>query len=243
MLKDAALLQLDLLLAALERDLVLKDSTPYNVQFRGARGCSSTSGRSSGCARASPGRVTASSAMLYLYPLLLQALQGCALPAVAARLPRGHHGDRDARPDVPRAIAFDAACRPTSSCTHGSSAATRHRGGEVREDLRRAGFPQGADRRQRPQAPRARAAVALGPARGRMDGVRRAQQLQRRGCCAQGGLRTRRGPGMLAAAGLGHRRQQRPLLAPRRRTLGGGRDRRRSGAARTAVPRAARRGR
>ena len=37
MLKDAALVQLDLLLAALERDLVLKDSTPYNMQFRGAR--------------------------------------------------------------------------------------------------------------------------------------------------------------------------------------------------------------
>ena len=37
MLKDAALVQLDLLLAALEHDLVLKDSTPYNVQFKGAR--------------------------------------------------------------------------------------------------------------------------------------------------------------------------------------------------------------
>jgi hypothetical protein len=31
MLKDAALLQLDLLLASLEHDLVLKDATPYNV--------------------------------------------------------------------------------------------------------------------------------------------------------------------------------------------------------------------
>ncbi|HEX2413723.1 MAG TPA: hypothetical protein VHJ37_00775, partial [Thermoleophilaceae bacterium] len=37
MLKDAALVQLDLLLAALDHDLVLKDSTPYNVQFKGAR--------------------------------------------------------------------------------------------------------------------------------------------------------------------------------------------------------------
>src|SRR5690349_2305769 len=37
MLKDAALLQLDLLLAALERDLILKDASPYNVQFVGAR--------------------------------------------------------------------------------------------------------------------------------------------------------------------------------------------------------------
>jgi hypothetical protein len=36
MLKDAALLQLELLLAALDEDLILKDSSPYNVQFRGA---------------------------------------------------------------------------------------------------------------------------------------------------------------------------------------------------------------
>ena len=37
MLKDAALLQLDLLAEALEEDLVLKDSSPYNVQFRGGK--------------------------------------------------------------------------------------------------------------------------------------------------------------------------------------------------------------
>ncbi len=37
MLRDAALLQLDLLLAALSEGMILKDSTPFNVQFRGAR--------------------------------------------------------------------------------------------------------------------------------------------------------------------------------------------------------------
>jgi len=37
MLRDAALLQLDLLDAALAEDMILKDSTPYNVQFVGAR--------------------------------------------------------------------------------------------------------------------------------------------------------------------------------------------------------------
>lgn len=35
MLRDAALLQLDLLLAALAEGMILKDSTPYNIQFRG----------------------------------------------------------------------------------------------------------------------------------------------------------------------------------------------------------------
>ena len=63
MLNDAALLQLDLLLAALDEDLMLKDSSPYNVMLRGAQPrSSSTSARSSGCARASRGSATASSA-------------------------------------------------------------------------------------------------------------------------------------------------------------------------------------
>ncbi|HEX2070312.1 MAG TPA: hypothetical protein VHF90_01530, partial [Thermoleophilaceae bacterium] len=37
MLKEAALLQLDLNLAALEEGMILKDSTPYNVQFKGSK--------------------------------------------------------------------------------------------------------------------------------------------------------------------------------------------------------------
>ncbi len=37
MLKDAALLQLDLLKDALEEGMILKDSTPYNIQWQGAR--------------------------------------------------------------------------------------------------------------------------------------------------------------------------------------------------------------
>ena len=37
MLKDAAILQLDLMLAALAEGMILKDATPYNVQWRGAQ--------------------------------------------------------------------------------------------------------------------------------------------------------------------------------------------------------------
>jgi SAM-dependent methyltransferase len=37
MLRDAALLQLDLALAALDEELITKDATPYNVQFVGTR--------------------------------------------------------------------------------------------------------------------------------------------------------------------------------------------------------------
>jgi len=37
MLRDAALLQLELLAAALKEDMILKDATPYNVQWKGGR--------------------------------------------------------------------------------------------------------------------------------------------------------------------------------------------------------------
>jgi SAM-dependent methyltransferase len=76
MLKDAALLQLDLLLEALDHGLVLKDSTPYNVQFEGARPVFIDVG---GFERLREGELWVGYrqfCMLYLYPLLLQATRG-----------------------------------------------------------------------------------------------------------------------------------------------------------------------
>jgi len=76
MLKEAALLQLDLLLAALEHDLILKDSSPYNVQFRGSRPMFIDVGAFE---RLRPEELWVGYrqfCMLYLYPLLLQALKG-----------------------------------------------------------------------------------------------------------------------------------------------------------------------
>jgi SAM-dependent methyltransferase len=76
MLKDAALLQLDLLLAALEHDLVLKDSTPYNVQFKGARPVFVDVGSFERRREGEPWVGYRQFCMLYLYPLLLQAAKG-----------------------------------------------------------------------------------------------------------------------------------------------------------------------
>lgn len=73
MLKDAALLQLDLLLAALEHDLVLKDSTPYNVQFKGARPTFVDVGSFERLRAGEPWVGYRQFCMLYLYPLLLQS--------------------------------------------------------------------------------------------------------------------------------------------------------------------------
>ena len=72
MLKDAALLQLDLLLAALEHDLVLKDSTPYNVQFKGARAVFVDIGAFERLREGERWVGYRQFCMLYLYPLLLQ---------------------------------------------------------------------------------------------------------------------------------------------------------------------------
>jgi hypothetical protein len=76
MLKDAALLQLDLLLDALDHDLVLKDSTPYNVQFKGARPVFVDVGSFERIREGEPWVGYRQFCMLYLYPLLLQAAKG-----------------------------------------------------------------------------------------------------------------------------------------------------------------------
>lgn len=75
MLKDAALLQLDLLLASLEKNMVLKDSTPYNVQFKGARPVFVDVGSFERLREGEPWIAYRQFCMLYLYPLLLQSVK------------------------------------------------------------------------------------------------------------------------------------------------------------------------
>ena len=76
MLKDAALVQLDLLLAALEHDLVLKDSTPYNIQFKGAKPLFVDIGSFERIREGEPWVGYRQFCMLYLYPLLLLSAKG-----------------------------------------------------------------------------------------------------------------------------------------------------------------------
>ena len=139
MLKDAGLLQLDLLLAALERDLVLKDSTPYNVQFRGARALFVDVGSFERLRPGEPWAGYRQFCMLYLYPLLLQALKGVrfqpwlrgSLEGITATEMRGLMSARDRfRRGLPTHVFLHARLERRYA----------DRGGEVREDLRRAGF-------------------------------------------------------------------------------------------------------
>ena len=75
MLKDAALLQLDLNLAALEEDMILKDSSPYNVQFKGSKPVFVDVGSFERLREGEPWIGYRQFCMLYLYPLLLQSVK------------------------------------------------------------------------------------------------------------------------------------------------------------------------
>lgn len=76
MLKDAALLQLDLMLAALEHDLMVKDATPYNVQFVGSQPVFIDIGSFERLREQELWTGYRQFCTLYLYPLLLQATKG-----------------------------------------------------------------------------------------------------------------------------------------------------------------------
>jgi hypothetical protein len=73
MLREAALLHLEVLDAALAEDLILKDSSPYNVQWRGTRPVFIDVGSFERLPAGEPWLGYRQFCMLFLYPLLLQA--------------------------------------------------------------------------------------------------------------------------------------------------------------------------
>ncbi len=78
MLKDAALLQLELILAALDENLMLKDASPYNVQWRGSNPVFIDVGSFERLREGEPWIGYRQFCSLLLYPLLLQAYKGVA---------------------------------------------------------------------------------------------------------------------------------------------------------------------
>lgn len=73
MLRDAALLQLDVTLAALEEGMTLKDATPFNVQWVGSRPTFIDIGSFTAYHAGDPWTGYRQFCELFLYPLLLQA--------------------------------------------------------------------------------------------------------------------------------------------------------------------------
>ena len=76
MLKDATLLQLELLEAALDEDMTLKDASPYNVQWRGSRPVFVDVGSFERLRPGEPWAGYRQLCTLSLYPLMLQAYKG-----------------------------------------------------------------------------------------------------------------------------------------------------------------------
>jgi hypothetical protein len=76
MLRDAALLTLDINLASIDEDLILKDATPYNVQFKGSRPVFLDVGSWEKINPGEPWAGYRQFCMQFLYPLMLQAYKG-----------------------------------------------------------------------------------------------------------------------------------------------------------------------
>jgi precorrin-6B methylase 2 len=76
MLREAALLQLELLRRALDENLILKDASSYNVQWRGTKPVFIDVGSFERLREGEPWAAYRQFCMLYLNPLLLQAYKG-----------------------------------------------------------------------------------------------------------------------------------------------------------------------
>jgi hypothetical protein len=139
MLRDAALLQLDLLLAGLDEQLTLKDGSPYNVQWRGAQPVFIDIGSFERLRPGEPWAGYRQFCMLYLYPLLLQAYRGLPFqpwlrgslegiePAACRRMLR-------LRDFVHRGVLSHVLLHERLERNNGD------RGGSVRRELEAAGF-------------------------------------------------------------------------------------------------------
>ena len=82
MLKDAALLQLELNLRALQAGLALKDASPYNIQWRGSAPIFIDVGSFERLRPTEPWAGYRQFCMLFLYPLMLQAYKDLPFHAV-----------------------------------------------------------------------------------------------------------------------------------------------------------------
>ncbi|MGZ5325223.1 MAG: methyltransferase [Solirubrobacterales bacterium] len=104
MLRDAALLQLDLLQRALDQGLMLKDASPYNVQWRGVNPVFIDVSSFERLREGEPWAGYRQFCMLFLYPLMLQAYRGIdfqpllrgAIDGIPPSQARALFGGRDA---------------------------------------------------------------------------------------------------------------------------------------------------
>jgi hypothetical protein len=139
MLRDAALLQLELLRRGLDEDLILKDASSYNVQWRGTKPVFIDVGSFERLRRGEPWAGYRQFCMLYLNPLLLQAYKGIdfrpwlrgSLAGITPAEARHVLGGRDV---FRRGVLTNVALHARLERKHDESSR------DVKTELRRAGF-------------------------------------------------------------------------------------------------------
>ena len=166
MLRDAALLHLDLMREALAEDMILKDASPYNVQWRGARPVFIDIPSFEPLAKGAPWVGYRQFCELFLYPLMLQAYKGADFrPWLRGRID-GIPAGRDAPADVP-ARSGEARRAASRRCAKRAAAPLFGQQAQRARNPRGSRLRQGADPQQRGQARRpdqpARARRASGP--------------------------------------------------------------------------------
>jgi hypothetical protein len=142
MLRDAALLTLDLNLASLDEDLILKDATPYNVQFKGSRPVFVDVGSWEKFVPGEPWAAYRQFCMQFLYPLMLQGYKGVpfqpwlrgAIDGITPSQARALLGFRDRFRKGTTTHVFIHARLDQSYSRRGRT------GGDVKKELKSAGF-------------------------------------------------------------------------------------------------------
>ena len=139
MLRDAALLQLELLERAVAKDLILKDSSPYNVQWRGATPVFIDVGSFERLTPGEPWVGYRQFCMLFLYPLLLQAYKAVPFQpwlrgSIEGITPEECRSLMSARDLLRRGVLTHVVLH--SRLERGEA----ERGGDVKRELRAAGF-------------------------------------------------------------------------------------------------------
>ena len=139
MLQDAALLQIDLLLAALDEGMTLKDATPFNIQWIGTRPVFIDIGSFTAAAPGEPWAGYRQFCEMFLYPLFLQAykdvpfhpwLRGSLEGVEAGHINRLMSARDRLRPGVFPHVYLLSKFQARYASTHRN----------VRKDLRAAGF-------------------------------------------------------------------------------------------------------
>ena len=239
MLKDAALLHLGLMRDALAEGFILKDSSPYNVQWLGARPVFIDIPSFEPLGPGEPWVGYRQFCELMLYPLMLQAYRGIDYrPLLRGRI------DGIPAEEMRRLVSSRDLLRSRrAAARRGAEPAAAALFRQRRQRPRRAGqrrLRQGADREERRQADAAGPRPEAARRPDRMGRLRPDPLLRRRRARGQGRLRPPRRRDPALAARLGPRLQHRHLLADRRAARRPGRgDGRRLDGDRTALrPRA-----